>query len=827
MPGSGFSIDVVRCAVVLTACWGTMPSGSVVAAEPAPSGVGATAPATLSADPPFLRLTGPDARWTVLVDRTLADGRRGDVSTDARFVSSDPSVCSVSDHGEVAAVGDGQATIAVTGPHGEARVPVTVEGFGHQRPINFANDIVPILSRHGCNSSGCHGKAEGQNGFRLSVFGSDPDADLSSLVRESRGRRVFPAAPDQSLLLLKASGAVPHGGGARIPVGSREYASLRAWIATGLPVGDPDDPHVIEVSIAPRERRLDPKARQRLRVVARFDDGRDVDVTSLARFSSNDDLIATVDESGLVTVGQRPGQVAIMASFSGHVDTFTALVPRPPTGLPIPADAVVHPIDQIVLERLQSLNVVPSEQCDDATFLRRVTLYTIGRLPTVEEARAFLASDRSDRRARWIDALLEAPEFNDYWALVWSDLLRVDRAALGHKAAHDYYQWIRCSLIARKPLDVMAAELITAEGPLAEVPQGAFFKALPKAGEAASAVAQVFLGVRIACAECHHHPSDRWDQDDYYGMTACFAQVGRKTSTGGEAIVAQGEPKTLHPRTGREVRPHALGEPEPTEVAVADRRLKLAEWLTSADNQWFARNLANRVWARYLGRGVVDPVDDVRATNPPSNPLLLDALAADLVRQRFDLRGLIRTIANTATYQRSCEPNATNADDEQNFSRALMRPLGAEVLLDAVSDATEVPEKFAAQPAGTRAVQLWDSRISHHFLKLFGRPQRTTACACERTTEPSVGQVLHMLNAPALQAKLANDAGRVHRLANGPADDALVVDELYLAFLSRHPTPAESARLAGLLHAAGEERSRVAEDVGWSLLNSLEFVLNH
>ena len=823
----GSRLHITRAAVVVTACVIGFSSGRAAAAVPSPSEARSGPAATLSVDPPSLRLTGADARWTLLVDCQRADGRLGDGSIGTGFVSSDPSVCTVSGQGEVVAVGDGHATITIAGPHGEARVPVTVDGADRQRPVNFENDIVPILSRYGCNSSGCHGKAEGQNGLKLSVFGSDPEADYAALVKESRGRRVFPAAPDRSLLLLKASGAVPHGGGARISLRSREYSALRAWIASGLPVGSPEDPHVVSVSISPRERRLDLHARQRLRVVARYEDGREVDVTSLSRFHSNDDHIATIDDSGLVAVGQRPGQVAVMASFAGQVDTFTALVPRPATDLPTPSDVGLHPIDRIVLDRLRSMNVVPSGNCDDATFLRRVTFDTIGRLPTVEEARAFLASDQSDKRARWIDAILQMPEFNDVWSLEWSDLLRVDRAALGHKAAHDYYQWIHGSLAARKPLDVMASELLTAEGPLAEVPQGAFYKVMQKPGDAASTVSQVFLGVRIACAECHHHPHDRWSQDDYYGMTAFFAQVGRKTSARGEAVVTQGEPKTLHPRTGRDVRAHALGEPEPEELVLTDRRQHLARWLTAPDNPWFARNLANRVWARYLGRGIVNPVDDVRATNPPSNPLLLDALAADLVRQRFDLRGLIRTIANTATYQRSSDPNVTNADDEQNFSRALMRPLGAEVLLDATSDATGVVEKFAGQPAGTRAVQLWDSRVANYFLKLFGRPLRMTACTCERSVEPNVTQVLHLLNAPALQAKLAHDAGRLHRLASGPYDDAAVIDEIYLAFVSRHPTDAESAKLVRFLQAAGAGRTRAVEDVGWSLLNTLEFVLNH
>jgi len=803
-------------------------AGRGVAADAKPAG-GA---AMMVVDPPQLKLVGPDARWQLLVDRREVDGRMVDGSEGVRFTSTNDKTCTVSDTGEVVAVGNGSSTITVEGPLGVVRVPVTVSEIDAHRAINFENDIVPLLTRYACNSSGCHGKAEGQNGFKLSVFGFDAQADYDALTKETRGRRVFPASAEHSLLLQKATGTVPHGGGARMVVGGREYELIRAWIAAGVPFGSDSDPRVASIQLTPRERRLPMQARQRLRVTARYTDGREVDVTALTKFQSNNDLVAGVDESGLVTVGQRPGQVAIMANFAGQVDVFTALVPREGTTDEYKPIGNEQLIDRLVIDRLQSLNIAPSGGCDDATFFRRATLDIIGKLPTADEARAFLADKRSDKRARWIDSLLDRPEFVDFWALKWADLLRVDRQSLGHKLAHDYYQWIRASLAENKPLDRMTFELLTAEGPLAEAPQGAFFKAVPKPGEAASTVAQVFLGVRIACAECHHHPHDRWSQTDYYGMTAFFTQVNRKASTRGEAIVALGDPKTTHPRTKEEVVAHALGEIEPEELPKGDRRPQLASWLVSAKNPWFAKNMANRIWAHFLGRGIVEPVDDVRATNPPSNPKLLDALAADLVKNHFDFKSLVRTIANSATYQRSATPNATNADDEQNYSRALFKPMAAEVLLDAVCDATGVPEKFDGQAAGSRAVQLWDSKVSHYFLRLFGRPQRTTACTCERTIEPNVSQVLHLLNSPDLHAKLDHRGGFIWRLAAESADQAKVepakiTEELYLTFLARYPSDDERRLAVEYLGRAGVDRRQAIEDLAWSLMNTLEFVFNH
>jgi hypothetical protein len=799
----------------------------------ASSGTAGQAVVVLSTDPAEVRLAGPTARRLILVTGKNEEGAPVDLTRSARFRTLDPTVATVDTLGVVRAVGDGRTTVVVEAGGESRTVAVQVEGSAQVRPFNFENDIVPVLSRLGCNASGCHGKAEGQNGFKLSVFGFDPAADHAVLTKESRGRRVFPAAPEQSLVLLKMSGELPHGGGVRAARGSEDYRTIRDWIAAGTPFGEASDPRVVGIRVEPRERRLAMKESQQLRVTAVYSDGRENDVTGHARFQSNNDGLAVVDSDGLVTAGEAPGDVAIMAAYMGSVDVFRALVPRPgrmSEAAESSASAVAdNPIDAAVLAKLRKLNIEPSGPCNDATYLRRVYLDVIGMLPTPDEARRFLGDRRADRRARLVDELLSRPEYSDYWALKWSDLLRVEREKLGHKRAFAYYRWLRGQVESNAPLDQFARALVTAEGPLDEVGPANFYKVVSQPGEAAGSLAQVFLGVRIACAECHHHPYDRWGQDDYYGMQAFFVPVAVKPGPRGDAVLAAGDAVAKNPRSGLPVRPRPLGggaAPVPT-VGGPDPRLELADWLVSPTNPYFARNLANRYWAHFLGRGLVEPVDDFRDTNPPSNPELLEALAGFLVESRFDAQALIRTITATAAYQRASEPTTTNADDEQNDSRARLRRVEAEVLLDMVCQVTGVPEKFAGVPAGARAVQLWDSKVAHDFLRLFGRPVRVTACQCERSAEPGVGQVLHLLNSPRVQAKLSHEAGAIARLVDRLPDNGALADEIYLAFYSRFPTDEERGVAVRRLARDSAHRREAAEDLAWSLLNSLEFLFNH
>lgn len=772
-----------------------------------------------------LRFAG--ARTSLLVlryDQTVDE--IVDVTTQAAFRSLTADICAVSAGGIVTPVGDGTGRIEVRWQDDRTVTTVQVRDSAVTRPFHFERDIVPILSRYGCNTSGCHGKAEGQNGFKLSVFGFDPAADFTALLQESQGRRVRLTRPAESLLLTKATGRIPHGGGARIPVDSIEYQLLHDWIAAGAPFGRPDAPQAVSVKQYPSHRRMRFGETQQLQLTATYSDGEQIDVTPLARFQSNNEGLATVDEHGRVTVGNTPGDVAIMAAFAGHVDVFRVLIPQM-----VSTDGVARPpvqsrFDELVDAKLTQLGIVPSGLCSDSDFLRRATLDIIGTLPNADETRAFLADTAADKRARLVDALLQRPEYADYWALKWADLLRVDREKLGARGAYQFYAWIRQHFRENRPLDALARGLLTAEGTLSEQPAGYWFKVLSKPGERANAAAQVLLGVRIECAQCHHHPFDRWSQDDYFGMQALFAQTAFKPSPRGELLFTLDKaPETRHPRSNDVVLPHVLGEPQHPVAEDQDRRQALADWLAAESNPWFARNLANRLWAHFLGRGIVEPVDDFRLTNPPSNPELLDALAEKLVAVGFDQHVMIRAITASRTYQLSSTPNGTNRSDEQNYSRAMLRPLEAEVLLDAVCQVTGVPEKFDNVPAGVRAIQLWDSHVPHEFLKTFGRPVRATACTCERVGEPTVVQALKLMNSPSLQSKFTHAEGNVARWTR--LDSAAAVEQMYLTFFNRFPDEAERQLVIDKLSTSGAGRQQTIEDLAWSLMNSTEFLFQH
>ncbi|MFQ5732416.1 MAG: DUF1549 domain-containing protein [Planctomycetaceae bacterium] len=802
-------------AAMLAGCFAT----TALAGGPSPI-------ASLSIHPQRVVLDGPGSRALLLVDGRTKAGRIVDLSRDAEFRSRNPKVAAVDSDGVVRAVGDGTTGIDVTTGGKTAAVSVVVKNSGKPRRYHFENDIVPILSKFGCNAGGCHGKAEGQNGFKLSVFGYDPPADWKALVSESRGRRVNAAAPRRSLLLLKAAGGIPHGGGVRIRRNSGEYRTLAGWMAAGMPLGDANAPRVVSVEVTPRERQLAMNASQQMRVTATYSDGRKVDVTRYARFQTNNETLAKVDEFGLVTAGDAPGEAAVMVEYMGAVDVFRALVPRPESGPKLAWPAAVNFIDRHVDAKLRKLNITPSGVCDDATFLRRVSLDLIGTLPTAGEARRFLADKRKHKRAKLVEALMKRPEFADYQALKWSDLLRVDRQALGHKGAYEYYRWIREAIAANKPYDRFVRELITAEGPLRDAPGGYLFQVIKDPGKLSSTVSQVFLGMRIECAQCHHHPFDRWSQTDYYGMQAYFTQIQFKASPRGTMLGSLRNQATKHPRTQQTIYAHPLGTKNPAASPEGDRRRLFAKWLTAPENPWFAQNLVNRVWAHLMGRGIIHPVDEVRLTNPPSNPELLSALAADFVKNGYDVRQLIRRITASRTYQLSSDTNATNKRDEQNFSRALFKRPDAEVLLDAVCQVTGVPEKFKGLPSGYRAIQLWDSHVPHEFLKLFGRPVRSTPCDCERIGSPTVAQVLHVLNSPKIHAKLSHDGGRIAQLVRKYKSDEKLVDELYLTMYARYPSKTERTATVAYLTRHKATRRRAAEDLAWSMMNTVEFLFN-
>lgn len=791
---------------------------SVAAAEDAP----------IQVQPAEVVLTGPAARFTLLVDSGDVDGFVTDLTRDAAYRSLTPDICAVSETGVISSITDGNGRIQVRYAEQETEVSVVVRDTGAEPEFNFERDIVPILSRYGCNSSGCHGKAEGQNGFKLSVFGFDPAADYGALRSENRGRRLSLTRPEQSLLLRKACGDVPHGGGVRIARDSVEYSVLRNWVAAGAPFGHADDPRVATISMTPRERVMRPGAAQQVRIMATYTDGWEADVTALARFQSNNEGLCTVDDHGLVTAGQTPGDAAVMVSFMGHVDVLQVLIPQPATRGDRHGPPPGNDIDELVDAKLKRLNIVPSELCSDGDFVRRAFLDIIGTLPTAAEASAFLEDTAPDKRERLVQSLLERPEYAEFWGLKWADLLRVDSGALGHHAAYDYYGWIRDSFAANKPWDRFARELLTADGALHDAPAGWFYKVVTDPGARASTLSQVFLGVRIECARCHHHPFDRWGQADYAGMQAFFVQPTFKQTPRGELLFAQpNAPDVKHPRTDESIPAFALGTERPQASPAGDRRQALADWMTSPENPYFAQNLVDRLWAHFTGRGLVEPVDDLRLTNPPTNPELLTALTSRFVESGFDVHELIRHITASRTYQLSATPNETNSTDVQNYSRALLKPLPAEVLLDALCQVTDEPEKFQGLPDGFRAIGLWDSQVPHYFLKTFGRPMRASACECERVSEPNVSQVLHLMNSPEIAAKMERDGGRIARWANEIDDDAELLDEMYLTFYSRYPTSEEREALLEHLHSSASDRRQAIEDVAWTLLNGTEFLFNH
>ena len=773
-----------------------------------------------------IELDGKGESFQILVSGLTTSGQEIDLTHDAQYEISNSDLTVFSRPGMVESVKDGTGFITVKADGLLHRLSLEIRNAAQRRPMNFENDIVPILSRFGCNTSGCHGKAEGKNGFKLSVFGFDADADYEALTKEVRGRRVSPGAPGTSLILMKAIGRSPHGGGTRLTVDRPEYNMIHDWIASGMPVGTDDDPVVVSVEIFPKARNMQMSSTQQLQVIATMSNGRKTDVTRLAQFQSNNEGLAKVDETGRVTAADAPGIVAVMATYKGYVNVFQTVIPRVGSIDESPNFSERNFIDKHVYDQLKNLNIIPSGEATDADYLRRIYIDLIGTLPTVGEAREFLGDDNPNKRAAVVDHLLKRPEYADYWALKWADLLRVDRLKLGRKQSYEYYKWIRGNFAQNKTFDKIARDLLTVEGPVRENSAAYFYSVVGAPNERASTLSQILLGIRIECAQCHHHPYDRWSQKDYYGMQAFFTQVKFKNSSLGSIIYVDGSPETKHPRTGEVINAFALGEEMPEEMPSGDRRDVLADWMTSKYNRWFAQNIVNRTWAHFMGRGIIEPVDDVRLTNPPTNPELLDALAKDFVDNGYDMHHLVKRITQSAAYQRSSEVNATNERDEQNFSRFLFKQLEAEVLVDAISHTTGITEKFEGVPGGSRAIQLWDSAVPHYMLKLFGRPARTTVCDCERVAEPTVGQVLHVLNSPVIHDKVSHVGGQISRLVEKHADDNRLAEELYLTFVSRFPN-ADERQVATAYMAEKTDRKRAVEDLAWSLMNSLEFLFNH
>jgi hypothetical protein len=708
------------------------------------------------------------------------------------------------------------------------------------RPLNFANDIVPILTKGSCNSGGCHGKAGGQNGFKLSLLGFEPQEDYEHIVKEARGRRVFPAAPEQSLLLTKAVAQTPHGGGKKLDPNSEDYADLVRWIREGMPYGKDTDPKMARISVEPAKLTMPLNGSQQLKVTAHYTDGSTRDVTKRALYEANEKAMAETSETGLVKLFDLPGDVAVMVRYQGKVSTFRATVPlgAPVAALP-PASNFV---DDLVFSKLKTIGIPPSEIADDGTFIRRVTLDIAGRLPTASEMKDFMASKDANKRTALVDRLLESPDYAEFFANKWSALLRNQRTQPVYaRGTYLFWQWIRDSIADNKPYDQFVREVVAAAGDIDQSPPVAWYRQVKEQKQQMEDVAQLFLGTRMQCAQCHHHPFEKWSQQDYYGFAAFFANVARKPSTfTGEEFIynKRGIAQTQNIRTKEQVMPTSLGGAALKLKPEQDPRLSLAEWMRAKDNPFFAHTLVNRYWKHFFNRGLVEPEDDMRETNPPVNPELLSALAADFIKSGYDLKKLIRTIATSTTYQLSAVPNAHNAKDRQNFSRYYPKRLNAEVLYDAVNTLLDVETNFAGQAPGTRAVALPDNSYnqSTYFLSVFGRPDSSSACECERTQEASLAQSLHLLNAADIQTQLARSNGRADMLTKDTRPDDDKITDLYHIALSRDPN-ADEVKFA---HAhldkktagkTGDEafkgKKEAYEDILWALLNTKEFLFNH
>ena len=697
----------------------------------------------------------------------------------------------------------------------------------------FERDVVPLLTRLGCNAGACHGKARGQNGFQLSLLGFDPDFDLSAIAHEARGRRVFPAAPDRSLLLLKAAAKVPHGGGRKLDPGSAAYELLLGWIADGMPRTPADAPKLVKVAVEPRERTLTPGETFALRATASYSDGSTRDVTGLAAFQSTDPTLVSVDTSGLVKAGPIPGEATVSARFLGMFANSGVLIPLPGE---VPSELYAalprkNLVDGPVWAKLAKLGIVPSGRVGDATFHRRAHLDAIGRLPTPDETRAFLADPDPDKREKLVDRLLARPEYVDHWANKWADLLRPNPYRVGIKAVLNFDAWLRDAFRQNLPYDEFVRRILTARGSNYRDGASVVWRDRREPEEAATIVSQVFLGIRLECARCHHHPFESWGQEQFYEFAAYFARVGHKgaaiappIAAGEETVFLKASGSVKHPLTGQVLPPKPLfGSAPVPEDSDLDPRAALAGWITSPNNPYFSRVIVNRTWAELMGRGIVEPVDDLRATNPPSNGPLLDALAEDFVAHGFDLKHLIRTIMTSAVYERSSDPVERNVADIRNFSRHYRQRPRAEVLLDAIVDITGVPEVMDATPPSTRAAASWTTRNTSLFLDTFGRPDPNQDPPCERTPDTSVVQALHLMNAPGINRKLADDDGRVAKLAASGLAAGKVVEELYLLIYNREPDVDEIADGIGLIEGPGSRRKAV-EDLSWALLNSPEFV---
>jgi hypothetical protein len=789
--------------------------------------------------PGSITLNGPEARHQLLAEASLPNHQE-DWTRNAKWASSAPAIASVDQTGLVTPVSDGSAVITAFANGQTASAAVNVHNAKQAFTWNFRNDVIPVMTKMGCNQGACHGALAGKNGFKLTLRGYDPEADYDTLTRQSLGRRVLLSAPAQSLMLTKPTMTVPHGGGKRFDVSSLEYRVFSEWIAAGAPAPTEADPAVTGLEVYPAMATLAPSAQQQLVVRAKYSDGNTRDVTRWVKFGSSDEGVATVDDFGHVKM-TGSGEAAITLYYASRV-----LYAR----LAVPYSNQISPdvytrynrhnyIDDFILTKLKALNIAPSKQCDDATFIRRAYLDAAGILPSSEEVETFLADHDTGKRAKLVDALLQRDEYVDYWAYKWSDLFLVSSRKLRSNAMWSFYNWIHDSVKQDKPWDVMARQIFTGTGDTLQNGALNYFVLHKDPIDLTENVTLAFMGQRLTCARCHNHPLEKWTQKQYYQLANLFSRIGQKNGdvAGDTVIYAKVSGDINHPRLLKPLAPTPLdGTPIALDSTI-DRRLPFADWLTSPKNAYFSRAIVNRVWGNFMGRGIVDPIDDVRATNPASNEELFNALAKDFVAHQFDIKYLIRTIMNSEAYQLSSEANATNQNDNRYYSKYIVKRLPAEVMLDAFSQVTGVPSKFDGYPAGTRALQLPDTKVKSLFLTSFGRPERILCDAAERSTVPSIAQALHVINGDTLNKKLSAPDGFPALAVKLGLSDSRLLDNLYLSAYSRYPTAEEKAPMlaalqtsrvkTGSAEAQRDARQKAIEDMMWAMLTSKDFLFNY
>ncbi|MGO9919854.1 MAG: DUF1549 and DUF1553 domain-containing protein [Isosphaeraceae bacterium] len=800
---------------------------------------GETGPA-LSVEPPTIRLEGRGSRQQLAVSLRSEDGSVRDVTARSRYALDQSAIATIDAGGVARPLADGQALLRVVFEGQTAEARVFVQRFDRARPIGFRTDVVPLFSKAGCNMGACHGNFNGKGGFRLSLRGEDPSFDLQALTRDQLGRRIDLIAAPESLIVRKPTGQIAHEGGIRFLHDSVEAETLIGWIAAGAR-GDRAEAHRVKsLRVFPGERVVAPGwVDQQLVVTAEFDDGATRDVTRLAACDASDPTRVEVSSNGLVHA-RRAGETTVAIRYmNGRAASRLAFLPDRP-GFVWNGPQASHPIDKLAFAKLRALLLNPAPLAGAPVFVRRAHLDAIGRLPLPDETRAFLADPDPDKRARLIDRLVVRPEFADFWALKWADLLRNEEKTMGAKGAWVFQRWLRDQIAADRPMDEVARQIVAGLGSTWRNPPASFHRTNRDPMAAAESVSQVFLGIRLQCARCHNHPFDVWTQDDYYGLAAFFANIGRKEINnqrkdrldsheinGDEIIYTSGRARILQPRSGKLVEPRWLNETEPaTQSPPGGSALdRLADRLTR-NNRQFSRNLANRVWFHLFARGLVEPVDDFRDSNPPSNPALLESITGYFEAHGLRLAPLVAWIMKSQTYQLSATPDRTSALDEANFAQAAVRLLPAEVLLDAISQVLGVPEQFPNAPRSLRSTQLPGPAPGVAFLKTFGKPDRLLTCECERSDATTLAQAFQMINGETLRRKLERSDNRIGRALEDGASDADLLREVYLAALCREPTAAEQARM--LAHArSSAARRKNWEDIVWAICNSKEFLLRH